>query len=200
MPFSYGCVPARFELRNDPGTQSFENIYNAYGEKIINLAFRLSGNRETARDLTQEIFLKVYENLGNFEGKSHIYTWIYRIAVNHIYNYLRKERRYRWLDLMETSISDSMRETRVESGFLASNPSPSPEGALQSSQRADIVWKTIQTLQPKYRIPLVLHHYEELSYKEIAEAMELSLSAVEARIHRAKKQLIKKLEPWLDKI
>ncbi len=187
-------------MRSDPDTQSFESIYHAYGEKIINLAFRLSGNRESARDLTQEIFLKVYENLGTFEGKSHIYTWIYRIAVNHIYNYLKKERRFRWLDLLDTSISDSLRESRVESGFFASNPSPSPEGALQSSQRADIVWKTIQTLQPKYRIPLVLHHYEELSYKEIAEAMGLSLSAVEARIHRAKKQLIKKLEPWLDKI
>jgi RNA polymerase sigma-70 factor (ECF subfamily) len=58
----------------------------------------------------------------------------------------------------------------------------------------------IQTLGTKYRVPLVLHHYEELSYKEIAQTMGISLSAVEARIHRAKKQLIKKLEPWLDKI
>jgi len=180
--------------------QSFESIYADYGEKIINLAFRLSGNRETARDLTQEIFLKVYENLDSFEGKSHIYTWIYRIAVNHIYNYLKKERRYRWLDLLDKNISDSLHENQIDPAYRASNPSAPPDGAMQTSQRAEIVWKTVQTLPAKYRVPLILHHYEELSYKEIADALGLSLSAVEARIHRAKKQLIKKLEPWLDKI
>ena len=187
-------------MRNDPNTQSFESIYEAYGDKIINLAFRLSGNRETARDLTQEIFLKVYENLATFEGKSHIYTWIYRIAVNHIYNFLKKERRYKWLDLLDKSVGDSLRENQVDPGFRTTNPSPSPESRLQTSERAEIVWKMIQTLATKYRVPLVLHHYEELSYKEIAQTMGISLSAVEARIHRAKKQLIKKLEPWLDKI
>ena len=58
----------------------------------------------------------------------------------------------------------------------------------------------IQELPPKYRVPLVLHHYEGMAYKDIAAVMEISLSAVEARIHRAKKQLVKKLEPWLDRI
>jgi RNA polymerase sigma factor (sigma-70 family) len=120
--------------------------------------------------------------------------------VNHIYTFLKKERRYRWLDLLDKSVSDSVRDNRIDPAFYASNPSPSPEGAVQSSQRTEIVWSTIQSLPAKYRVPLVLHHYEELSYKEIAEALDLSLSAVEARIHRAKKQLIKKLEPWLDKI
>jgi RNA polymerase sigma-70 factor (ECF subfamily) len=184
----------------EPYMQSFESIYEAYGEKIINLAFRLCGNQETARDLTQEIFLKVYQNLEGFEGKSHIYTWIYRIAINHIYTFLRRERRYRWLDLLDKSVSDSLSDNQIDPAFHSSNPSPSPDGAVQSSQRAEIVWRTIQSLPAKYRVPLVLHHYEELSYKEIAETLDLSLSAVEARIHRAKKKLIKKLEPWLDVI
>jgi RNA polymerase sigma-70 factor (ECF subfamily) len=187
-------------LKSDSNSQSFESIYQAYGERILNLAFRLSGNRETARDLTQEIFIKIYENLATFEGKSHIYTWIYRIAVNHIYSHLKRERRYKWLDLLDKSVSDSLRKDQLDPGFRMSSPSPSPQNGMQSSQRAEIVWNMIQSLPTKYRVPLVLHHYEELSYKEIAEAMGLSLSAVEARIHRAKKQLIKKLEPWLDKI
>ena len=97
-------------MRNNPTEHSFEDIYQAYGEKILNLAFRLSGNQETARDLTQEIFIKIYQNLPSFEGKSHIYTWMYRIAVNHISNYVKKERRYRWLDLLDKSISDTLRE------------------------------------------------------------------------------------------
>ena len=113
---------------------------------------------------------------------------------------LKKERRQRWVPLMDSKISDVAREATIEPGRWGSATVPSSERGLERSQRAQIVWDTIQTLKAKYRVPLVLHHYEGLSYKEIAEAMQISMSAVESRIHRAKKQLIKKLEPWMDKI
>jgi RNA polymerase sigma-70 factor (ECF subfamily) len=113
---------------------------------------------------------------------------------------LKKERRQRWVPLMDRKISDVAREATIEPGRWGSATVPSSEKGLERSQRAQIVWDTIQTLKAKYRVPLVLHHYEGLSYKEIAEAMQISMSAVESRIHRAKEQLIKKLEPWMDKI
>ena len=70
----------------------------------------------------------------------------------------------------------------------------------RKAERARVVWNAVRALPAEYRVPLVLHHYDGMSYKDIAETMGLSLSAVETRIHRAKKKLIPKLEPWLDRI
>jgi RNA polymerase sigma-70 factor (ECF subfamily) len=187
------------DLAEENGAPSFEEIYEAYGEKVLNLAYRMTANEETARDLTQDIFLKVYESLTTFEQRSHIYTWIYRIAVNHIYNHLKRERRRQWFRLLDENVSDILREDELDPGFRERTQSqpPAADRMLESSERARVVWRTVQQLPVKYRVPLVLHHYEEMSYKEIAETMELSMSAVEARIHRAKKQLIRKLETLL---
>ena len=178
----------------------FEEVYESYAERILNLAHRFTRNEEAARDLTQDVFIKVYENLHKFQHKSHIYTWIYRIAVNHFTNYLKKEKRHTWVNLMNQKVSDLFRQGKTAPGFSADAAVPSSEHNLESSERAAIVWANIQELPPKYRVPLVLHHYEGMAYKDIAAVMGISLSAVEARIHRAKKQLVKKLEPWLDRI
>lgn len=181
-------------MHEKPDAPTFEEIYETYAERILNLAYRFTGNEEVARDLTQDIFVKVYENLDKFEQKSHVYTWIYRIAVNHATNHLKRERRHRWISLMDQNVSDVIREQRWRT------TSPTTENKLEAAERANLVWATIQTLPAKYQVPLVLHHYEGLSYKEIAETMDLSMSAVESRIHRAKKRLVKELEPWLDRI
>jgi len=181
-------------------TPSFDDIYAAYGERILNLAYRMSGNEETARDLTQEIFIKVYQNLATFEGRSQIYTWLYRIAVNHVTNRLKKERRHRWLSLMDEKVSDLVHRDHVESKTHRTATGPRAERDMEATDRARIVWECVQSLPEKYRVPLILHIYERMSYKDVADTMGLTVSAVEARIHRAKKKLIKKLEPWLDQI
>lgn len=187
-------------LPDNASAPDFDAIYAQYGERILNLAYRLTANQETARDLTQDIFMKVYQNLGDFEKKSSVYTWIYRIALNHIYNYLKKERRQSWFGLLDKDFSDLARDSSEESVLPAGTHATAADRALEAEERARLVWDTIRTLPVKYRVPLVLHHYEEMSYKDIAAAMGLSMSAVETRIHRARKQLIKKLEPWLKHI
>jgi RNA polymerase sigma-70 factor (ECF subfamily) len=188
------------DLTKRPDTLAFEEVYASNAERVLNLAYRLTGDEETARDLCQEIFVKVYQNLASFEHRSQVSTWIYRIAVNHISNYLKKERRLRWVRVLDRDVSDIIREDDIEPVFRRRTSTPTSEQRLEQAQRAQIVWGTIQTLPVKYRVPLVLHHYEGLSYKDIADAMQLSMSAVESRIHRAKRQLIKKLQPWLGKI
>ena len=90
------------KLTENPATLTFDEVYAAYAERVLNLAFRLTGDEDVARDLSQEIFIKVYQNLARFEQRSQIFTWIYRIAVNHINNYLKKERRQRWVRLVES--------------------------------------------------------------------------------------------------
>jgi RNA polymerase sigma-70 factor (ECF subfamily) len=187
-------------LYDNPDTPTFEEIYDSYAGRILNLAYRFAGNEEVARDLTQDIFVKVYENLDRFEHKSHVYTWIYRIAVNHISNHMKRERRYKWISLMDQKVSDVIREDRLDPKYWGRTTTVSSEQKLEAAERANLVWTTIQKFPPKYQIPLVLHHYEDMSYKDIAETLGISMSAVESRIHRAKKRLIKELEPWLDRV
>jgi len=178
---------------------SLESIYNAYGERILNLAYRMTSDEEAARDLTHDVFLKAYENFHLFDRNSQVYTWIYRIAVNHILNYLRRARRARWVRLMDESVADLYRENRP--AFRPElEDQPSFLEALEHRERSRVLWSAVQSLPLKYRMPLVLFFYEGLSHQEIAEAMQLSLSAVETRIHRAKKTLFGKIEPYLNQI
>jgi RNA polymerase sigma-70 factor (ECF subfamily) len=180
--------------------QTFEEIYEAYGERILNTAFRFTRDEDTARDLTQDIFLKVYQNLESFEQRSHIFTWVYRVAINHISSHLNRERRHRWLNLLDATVTDVLHEDKLDPAYRDRLFNLPADKKLERSERERIVRETIQTLPVKYRVPLVLHHYEDMSYKEISSALDLSTSAVESRIHRAKKQLIKQLKPFLDKI
>jgi len=179
---------------------TFEEIYKAYSERILNLVYRMISNEEVARDLTQDIFIKIYRNLSTFNRQSQLYTWIHAITVNHVLNYLKQEKRARWLHVMNDDALEVIRSKGIEPSFLGEiGPIPADK-AMEQYERANIVWMAVQSLSPRYRIPLILYHYEGISYKEIAEMMKLSMSAVESRIHRAKKQLIQILEPLLDQI
>lgn len=182
----------------DPLT--FDEVYAKYADRVLNLLFRFTANEELARDLTQEVFIKVYENLEGFEHRSQIYSWIYRIAVNHATNHLKKERRNRWVNLLDKKISDVIREDDIDPAFWGRSTATESDRDLEREQRARIVWAAVQSLSPKYRVPLVLSLYEGLSYKDIAAAMEISMATVESRIYRAKKQLVKKLKPWVEEI
>jgi RNA polymerase sigma-70 factor (ECF subfamily) len=182
------------EILPDTDNAAFEQIYYQYSARILNLIYRMTGSEEVARDLTQEVFVKVYENIGKFRGESQIFTWLYRIATNHTLNYLKREKRYKWLNLLDKPISEVLQENKIDNQFWAVG-SPRPDRQMEKKQREQIVWKLIQQLSPKYRVPYVLNRYENLSYQEIADTLNLSLSAVETRIHRAKKELVKKLNP-----
>jgi len=188
--------PGQSLLQSD-ASRTLEEIYRSHGERILNMAFRMTGNEETARDLTQEIFLKVYEKMGSFRGESQLYTWLYRIAVNHILNYLKRSQRRQWLNLLDESVGELLKQEKIDPKSQLSKAEPSPLGTLEQKEREKIVWKIIQTLPVKYRVPLVLNRYEGMSYREIAEMMDISLSAVETRIHRARKMLVEKLQPWI---
>jgi len=179
---------------------TFEELYKDYAGKLLNLAYRMTKNEEDARDLTQGIFLKVFQNLHTFRGKSHVYTWVYRIALNHILLFMKRRQRERWFSLLDTNVSEILREESIEPGFQLSPATISADRKMQLDEKADIVWNAVLSLPIKYRVPILLYHYEGMSYKDIAEVMEVSVSAVEARIHRAKKKLIKKLKPWIGKI
>ncbi len=186
--------------QNNQSVYDFEGIYKLCGARILRLAYRFTWDQEQARDVTQDVFLKVYEHMEEFRNESEVYTWVHRIAVNHMLNFLRRERRKKWYDIMDQRIGAILREESSKGRSDMSSPSLTPHQVMEQAEREKTVWEAIESLAPKYRIPFVLFRFEEMSYQQIADSMSLSLSAVEARIHRAKKQLIKKLEPVIEHI
>ncbi len=172
---------------------SFKDIYDQSAEMVLNLAFRMVGKKEVARDLMQDVFVKVYENLDHFREDSKASTWVYRIAMNHIINYIKKEKRYLFMDLLDKNYNQNINE----SSYWEDNISEQADKQFEEKEKELFIRKKIEELNPKYRIPLLLYRYEEMSYQEIAEYLDLSLSAVEARIHRARKKLKEKLLPWI---
>jgi len=175
---------------------TFEEIYRENSEMVLNLAFRMTGKEEAARDLTQDVFIKVYQKKESFQELSKISTWIYRIAMNHILNYLKREKRISFLDFMEQDTS-SAKDNTMALSYWDQNMPAQPDKVLEEHQKEIVVRKMLDELPAKYRIPFLLFRYEDLSYQQIAEQLGLSLSAVETRIHRAKKKLMEKLQPWI---
>jgi len=186
-------------IGHDP-VMTFDEIYEKYSGRILNLAYRMTGQEETARDLTQDVFIKAYQNLEKFRGDSQVYTWLYRIATNHVLNYLKKSQRMKWLNLLDKPLGEAIKEEQIAPTFWGSAGAPRPDRQLEKSEREKLIWQIVQSLPVKYRVPLILYRYEDMSYQEIAETMQLSMSAVETRLHRAKKELVKRLEPYLDEL
>lgn len=176
---------------------SFAALYSDHAPRILAMIHHLVLNEATARDLTQEVFIKVYENLDGFRGESHPYTWIHRIALNHTLNFLKRERRRRLLGLLDQDFLDLFKDDGSNDVTLSSAIPLAPDTIMEGEERDRIVRNALASLPPRYRTPFLLHRFEEMSYQEIAATLELSLSAVETRIYRAKKMLIAKLEPWL---
>lgn len=191
--------PARSAEEDVAQPDSFEEVYERYGERVLNLAFRMTGNDETARDLAQDIWIKVFQCFDTFESRSDVFTWIHRITVNHVLNHLKRERRVRWMRILDRSVGEVLRDQDTVRE-LERSTTPGADHIIEMNERAQHVWEAIQTLDPTYRVPLVLHHYEEMSYQQVADTLQLSMAAVEARIHRARKQLIKTLGPLLDEL
>lgn len=163
----------------------YKYVYDLYARMVYNVCFRMSGNKEEAEDLTQDVFVKVFNSINNFREDSKLSTWIYRIAVNISINKLRRKKVINFFafDFWE----DEKREKE-----MADN-SQSPVNILEKSEIQQIIQEAINSLPSKQKTAIILSRYEELSYKEISKIMELSLSAVESLIFRAKENLVKKL-------
>ncbi|MCX6144077.1 MAG: sigma-70 family RNA polymerase sigma factor [Ignavibacteriales bacterium] len=174
---------------------TFEDIYREHAGRTLNLLYRFTSREPVAQDLLQDVFIKVYENMGSFERRSQIYTWIYRIAVNHAINYMRRERRTLWFNLLDETVGDLLKQEKVEISGLGGGDVLRPDEVLERSEADELVRRAVDSLPVKYKVPFVLFKDEHMGYTEIANVLEISLSAVESRIHRARKMLIKKLSP-----
>lgn len=179
---------------------SFEELYERYGTRVLNLIHRMTGNDEVARDLAQDVWLRVHGHLDRFEARADVFTWIYRIAVNLTLNHLKKEKRRRWIDLLDRSVGEVLSEESEDLVMATPTTAERQDRVVENEERARALWEAVQSLDPKYRVPIVLFHYEDQSYQQIADTMGLSMVAVQARIFRGRKQLAKILGPLLDQL
>lgn len=169
-------------------TSDFKYIVETHQEKVRNICFRFVNNHEDTDDLAQEVFVQVYESLGHFRKESELTTWIYRIAVNESLDFLRrKKRKKRFAYLISLVGIDENKQGTVPAA------AENPQRELENNERKEILIRAIGKLPEAQQTAITLSKIEGFRNKEIASVMGISLSAVEALIHRAKKNLHKLL-------
>ncbi|MGC2061812.1 MAG: sigma-70 family RNA polymerase sigma factor [Thermodesulfovibrionales bacterium] len=169
----------------------FQNIYNAFYEKIRRYLTRLVGENE-AEDLTQEVFLKTSRALHSFEGKSQISTWLFRIATNTALDKLRNK------SDGNTVAGDDLYGSAEEKVEWAVEQAASPEQAVIQKEMNHCIRDIVETLPENYRVALSLSELEGFSNREIAEIVGTSIETVKIRLHRARRELKQKLSLQCD--
>lgn len=158
---------------------AFEALFRKYQAYVYNVSLGMLGNSEDAADVTQEAFLRLHRSLESFRGDSTFSTWLYRVAVNLCISELRRKSRTRFQFLDELA--------HDEKAAFSEEPGPSPDEAIAQAEEAQVVHRVLRTLPPDYRAIMVLRHFQQLAYEEIAEVLGLSLSQVKTRLFRARK-------------
>lgn len=167
--------------------ESFRELVSRFQDRVNNTCFGFLKRQEDTEEIAQDVFLHIHEKAKTFRSESKAGTWIYRIAVNKSLEFLRWKSRDKRSGFFNTiSIEDQKNRSNWEH----------PGIQLENRERATILYSKIESLPEKQRIAFVLHKIEGISYKEIAEIMEMSLSAVESLIFRAKTNLRKELENY----
>ena len=165
---------------------AFDELVNKYHGSIYSLALRLTNDREDARDITQETFLKVYNNIHRFRGDAELRTWIYRITVNQTANQQRWWRK-RWRE--RTVSIDSTKDEGIPLAQCLSSPGQTPEQQTLASEQRRLIVAALNRVKFDFRVAVILRDIEGLSYEEIAETLGLSVGTVKSRIARGREDL-----------
>lgn len=168
--------------------EAFGLLVEAHQQRLLRLCERLLGDLEEGRDAVQEVFLKAFRKAGDFRPRGQVYTWLYRIAVNHCLNRLRRRRLVRFTRLASPAEAGAP-ESPEAPELDPADGAPSPEEALAARRRWAATRRAIEALPPNQRAVLVLVRFEGLSYRDAAAALGVSEGAVESRLFRAMRRL-----------
>jgi RNA polymerase sigma-70 factor (ECF subfamily) len=160
--------------------EAFRQIVERYQGAVYNLAYRMLGDPEEAEDAAQEIFVRLYRQLGRYDPERKFSTWTLAIATNYCIDQLRRRR------MQLVPLENIIPWARARDA--------GPEGEALSRESRDEVQRLLKQLPEKYRAPLVLRYWEDLSCAEIAEILGVPEGTIKTQIHRARKQLGKMLE------
>ena len=166
--------------------EAFGEIVGRWERRIFALAYGMLGREEEARDATQETFLAAFRNLRGFRGEAKVSSWLHRIAVNQC---ITRQRRAKVRG--ETTLED---ETLTDDSSFSVPASGSPARDAESRQTVETVRRAVQALPTELRQVIVMKEFEELTFQQIAEALDLPLSTVKSRLYTALRQLRLRLE------
>lgn len=171
---------------------AFEELVAARSGEIYGLLFRLTENTEEARDLTQETFLRAFQNIGRFRGEADLRTWIYRIAINQARN------RWRWWRRRSRDLTVSLDATQPNSDqpLIATlvERSADPEQNTLAREREVALRAALRSLGNAYRETVILRDIEGFTYEEIAATLGINVGTVKSRLARGRQELRRKLE------
>lgn len=170
----------------------YGDLVERYEGRLVNYLFRLLRNLEEAHDLAQEVFLKVYQALDRYDSRYKFSTWLFRVARNAAIDQIRKRR----IQLVST---DRSGDPDGGSGtWEFPSPDPNPYGDLRNKERGEALQESIDSLPWEYRELILLRHFGELSYEEIAKLKEMPLGTVKNKLFRARQMLKDELRGFLE--
>lgn len=171
---------------------AFDELVTKYRERIYAVVYNLTSNRDDASDLTQDAFIKAFQSVGRFKGKSSFFTWLYRIALNTTLTHLRKNKLRRFFSF------EKMSEEDHSAGFIEQlkTDSDSDKNALMNELQEKLN-DAFQKLSVKHRTVITLYEIDGLSHKEIAEIVGTSVGTVRSRLHYAKQFLQSELKDYV---
>jgi len=189
-----GLSDADIMLQVKAGDDSaFEYLVQKYRRPMVSFMFRMAHNNAAAEDLAQEVFLRVYRSRESYEASAKFTTWLYRIATNLAVNHARDTRHER----PENTVS--LDEPDQESGHTLDLPdhTPSAEDAIVRRERVAAIRQRVQALPERQRMAVVMHKYQQMEYREIADVLKLSESATKSLLFRAYETLREQLKEFV---
>jgi len=158
--------------------EAFRMVYLAYCGFVYNVSYRIMHNREDAQEVTQDVFVKIYRKLGGFRFQSSLKTWLYRITVNTALNAYKNKagylaRRVGYDEVLSTAVATEQRASIID-----------------KENNEALIESMLRTLNPDQRACVILRDIEGLSYKEIAESLNININTVRSRLKRARETLV----------
>jgi RNA polymerase sigma-70 factor, ECF subfamily len=173
--------------------ESFELLINAYDKRAYNIAYRVMGNEENAKDMAQEALLRVFRSIKDFKGQSSFSTWLYRVVTNVCLDELRRRKNEKYVS-MDSTIQTDSGELHME---LCSDKE-TPESVYERVEQRELITKAINELNEDYKSVIVLRDIQGFSYEEISNMLDCSLGTVKSRINRARNMLRERLKSSME--
>ncbi|MBS9464270.1 RNA polymerase sigma factor [Flagellimonas sp. 389] len=171
---------------------AYARLLDEYQGMVFNTCLSFVPNKEDAEDIAQEVFVEVYNSIKKFKGDSKLSTWIYRICVNKSLEFIRKRKTKKRFGFMQ-SITGNITPIDKSSYFTEYNH---PGVQLENKEKSELLFKAISKLPEAQKVVFTLHKIDEMSYKEVSEITEKSVSSIESLLFRARKNLRKILTEY----
>jgi RNA polymerase sigma-70 factor (ECF subfamily) len=173
--------------------EAFRELFEAHKDRVWTVALRFIGDESAARDVTQQVFLKLFTSIVGFRHESNFKTWLYRMVANECMDEFRKRRRLISLDFFRPASGAERDEDCGGVEMKDWRQEPLQEERLAQLEVSEAVLAALAQLKPKLRMAIVLKYFEDLSYEQMAEALGCSMGTVASRLNRGHKELARRL-------